>query len=174
VGRHGELVTVVADRPYPCRSRPNQPESPSPPPARNRHSASRTPGRPRRRDRETGQSPHAAPFFRHPHARRWLRYPHYPERGLPARFVKIRHYGLVAAANVGSKLETARRCLLASGDDHQPAASPEPPPSWRELLHALTESICSSVQPAGRAPCGAARLGQVSPLLAAPTPHVPH
>jgi hypothetical protein len=57
---------------------------------------------------------------------------------LPPGFVKIRHYGLVAAANVRSKLETARRCLLASDDDHQPAASPEPPPSWRELLRALT------------------------------------
>lgn len=57
---------------------------------------------------------------------------------LPARFVKIRHYGLVAAANVGSKLETARRCLLASDDNHQPLVNPEPPPSWRALLRALT------------------------------------
>jgi hypothetical protein len=57
---------------------------------------------------------------------------------LPPGFVKIRHYGLVAAANVGSKLETARRCLLAPDEDHQPAASPETPPSWQEVLHALT------------------------------------
>jgi hypothetical protein len=57
---------------------------------------------------------------------------------LPAHFVKIRHYGLVAAANVGSKLETARACLLACDDKHQPPASSETPPSWRDLLRALT------------------------------------
>jgi len=57
---------------------------------------------------------------------------------LPPGFVKIRHYGLVAAANVGSKLETARRCLLAFDDDHRSAASPEIPPSWQESLRALT------------------------------------
>jgi hypothetical protein len=57
---------------------------------------------------------------------------------LPTGFVKIRHYGLVAAANVGSKLETARRCLLASDDDYPPALSPQPPPSWQDFLRALT------------------------------------
>jgi len=57
---------------------------------------------------------------------------------LPTRFVKIRHYGLVAAANVGSKLEVARQSLTASDDEHRTAASPTPPPSWPELLRALT------------------------------------
>jgi len=57
---------------------------------------------------------------------------------LPARFVKIRHYGLVAAANVGSKLETARRCLLASEDDCPPVTNPELPSSWQDLFRALT------------------------------------
>jgi hypothetical protein len=56
---------------------------------------------------------------------------------LPSRFVKIRHLGLVAAANVASKLETARRCLHASGDDE--ATAPEQSqPSWRDLFLALT------------------------------------
>jgi hypothetical protein len=57
---------------------------------------------------------------------------------LPPGFVKIRHYGLVAAANVGSKLEIARCCLLASDDDHHPVARSKTPPSWRELLRDLT------------------------------------
>ena len=58
---------------------------------------------------------------------------------LPARFVKIRHYGLVAAANVGTKLETARRCLQENGHDDAPRPpAPDAPPSWRELVLALT------------------------------------
>jgi hypothetical protein len=36
---------------------------------------------------------------------------------LPARFIKIRHYGLVAASNVNTRLQTARRLL-----------EPTPPP----------------------------------------------
>lgn len=57
---------------------------------------------------------------------------------LPAHFVKIRHYGLVAAANVGSKLETARNCLDAISADPQPSLCPEAPSSWRELMSSLT------------------------------------
>jgi len=58
---------------------------------------------------------------------------------LPARFVKIRHYGLLAAAHVGSKLEEARRCLQQLGQqDPTPRPFPEAPPSWRDLLLALT------------------------------------
>ena len=58
---------------------------------------------------------------------------------LPTRFVKIRHYGLVAAANVGTKLEAARRCLQET--DHEiapPTPAPPAPQSWRELVLALT------------------------------------
>jgi hypothetical protein len=58
---------------------------------------------------------------------------------LPARFVKIRHYGLVAAAHVGTKLETARRCLQHPGQDEIPSAPvPHTQPSWRDLVLALT------------------------------------
>ena len=58
---------------------------------------------------------------------------------LPAGFVKIRHYGLVAAANVNSKLETARRCLLNLDRDSVPQVPPpETPPSWRDLVFTLT------------------------------------
>ena len=58
---------------------------------------------------------------------------------LPAGFVKIRHYGLVAAANVTTKLETARRCLLNLDHDEVPKTPhPETPPSWRDLVFALT------------------------------------
>ena len=67
---------------------------------------------------------------------------------LPSHFVKIRHFGLLAAANVGTKLETARRCLQKPPDDvplQEPSASS--PPSWRDLLFALTGidlAICSA------------------------------
>jgi hypothetical protein len=58
---------------------------------------------------------------------------------LPAGFVKIRHYGLVAAANVNTKLETARRFLLNLDDNAVPeTAVPETPPTWSELFLTLT------------------------------------
>jgi hypothetical protein len=57
---------------------------------------------------------------------------------LPAHFVKIRHYGLVAAANVASKLETARSCLDAIAADTQPSSCPEAPNSWQGLMCTLT------------------------------------
>lgn len=58
---------------------------------------------------------------------------------LPVGFVKIRHYGLLAAANVNTKLETARRCLLNLDEDAAPTTpAPETPPSWRDLLLTLT------------------------------------
>jgi hypothetical protein len=58
---------------------------------------------------------------------------------LPAGFVKIRHYGLVAAANVNTKLETARRCLSDVDDtaEGEPVL-PETPQSWRDQLLTLT------------------------------------
>jgi hypothetical protein len=56
---------------------------------------------------------------------------------LPAGFVKIRHYGLLAAANVNTKLETARRCL-STVDDTPAPATPEAPSTWRDLFLKLT------------------------------------
>jgi len=58
---------------------------------------------------------------------------------LPVGFVKIRHYGLLAAANVNTKLETARRCLLNVDESPETqTAIPEPPPTWRDLFLKLT------------------------------------
>jgi predicted Zn-ribbon and HTH transcriptional regulator len=58
---------------------------------------------------------------------------------LPTAFVKIRHYGLLAAANLATKLEVARRCLQAPDNDQAPKApAAQPQTSWRELLLALT------------------------------------
>jgi hypothetical protein len=57
---------------------------------------------------------------------------------LPTGFVKIRHYGLVAAANVTTKLEVARRCLTSLDDDPRPEPSSEVPPTWRDLVLTLT------------------------------------
>ena len=56
---------------------------------------------------------------------------------LPTGFVKIRHYGLVAAANVNTKLEVARRCL-SEQDTIAQTPHPPVPSTWRDLLLALT------------------------------------
>jgi hypothetical protein len=54
---------------------------------------------------------------------------------LPPRFVKIRHYGLLASANA-DKLTVAQNCLgLAPPDDH---ASESPALSWQERFYQLT------------------------------------
>jgi hypothetical protein len=54
---------------------------------------------------------------------------------LPARFVKIRHYGLLASANA-NKLTVAQNCLgLAPSDDH---AAESPVLSWQERFYQLT------------------------------------
>lgn len=51
---------------------------------------------------------------------------------LPRRFVRIRHYGLVAGRNVTTKLATARRLLEAAASRCQRTApaSPTPVPTW--------------------------------------------
>ncbi len=71
---------------------------------------------------------------------------------LPAGFTKIRHFGLLAASNVNTKLKQARKLLAASDaptGDHRPEASPQtgdddiaidtiPAANWQELLLRLT------------------------------------
>jgi hypothetical protein len=58
---------------------------------------------------------------------------------LPIGFVKIRHYGLLAASNAATRLESARR-LLAAPDATAQNAPTEPRASlgWRELMLELT------------------------------------
>jgi hypothetical protein len=60
---------------------------------------------------------------------------------LPSNFVKIRHFGLLAPANVNTKLHAARR-LLTTADPtvapHVDGDQPPPPPTWRDLLRRLT------------------------------------
>ena len=76
---------------------------------------------------------------------------------LPAGFVKIRHYGLLAPANVNTKLQAALR-LLSPPDRPplvEPVADPAPPEpqTWEERLLALTGidvRVCRH--------CGGARL----------------
>lgn len=66
---------------------------------------------------------------------------------LPRGFVKIRHYGLLAAGNINTKLAAARAALEASApaDVVPPAAQPDSaprtdadPPSWQDLFRELT------------------------------------
>jgi len=87
---------------------------------------------------------------------------------LPERFVKIRHFGLLAAGNVHSKLETARRLLEPEPPALPPLVialialfaalrppTPSPPPmmGWRERLLLLTgfDPMCCPV-------CGGIRI----------------
>jgi len=59
------------------------------------------------------------------------------EHVLPPRFVKIRHYGLYAAAHVDTKLAGARRSLRAPGDTNGITETARPL-HWEELLFMLT------------------------------------
>jgi len=54
---------------------------------------------------------------------------------LPKGFVKIRHYGLMAASNVPTKLVAARRLLVPPTAE---PATPRAPRDFRDLLLALT------------------------------------
>jgi hypothetical protein len=56
---------------------------------------------------------------------------------LPKGFVKIRHYGLMAASNVGTRLAVAQR-LLGTEPPPRAADTPKAPRDFRELLLALT------------------------------------
>jgi hypothetical protein len=85
---------------------------------------------------------------------------------LPRGFVKIRHFGLLAPANVNSRLATARRLLDPDAQySAEPAAAPavtdivaatekagEPPPapSWRDLFLRLTGIDLSRCRVCGR------------------------
>jgi hypothetical protein len=66
---------------------------------------------------------------------------------LPHRFVKIRHFGLMASCNAKTKLETARTLIVQQGPAAKPAQtdSSKQLPTWRDLLLSLTgtdRSIC--------------------------------
>jgi len=56
---------------------------------------------------------------------------------LPKRFVRLRHYGLNASANLDTKLATAKR-LLGVDTPPCPAADPRSPMPWWERLRLLT------------------------------------
>jgi hypothetical protein len=62
---------------------------------------------------------------------------------LPPRFVKIRHYGLMAPGNVKTKLEQARACLSLQATEAlkepsgQKLDAPSAAPTWQERLRAL-------------------------------------
>ncbi len=72
------------------------------------------------------------------HAEEFIR--RFLQHVLPARFVKIRHYGLMASSNATTKLPIARSLL----ENAAPAVAIAPIPSraaaldWRELLKTLT------------------------------------
>jgi hypothetical protein len=85
---------------------------------------------------------------------------------LPERFVKIRHFGLLAAGNVNSRLEIARRLLSPERKPIPPlviallalfaAVRPPSPPaiaSWRQRLFLLT-----GIDPLRCPVCGAIKL----------------
>jgi hypothetical protein len=66
---------------------------------------------------------------------------------LPRRFVKTRHYGLLAGRNVTTRLEQARAQLLAAAAPPAAPVAPPPsaPPDWRTVLAQLTGldlSVC--------------------------------
>ena len=72
------------------------------------------------------------------------------EHVLPDRFVKLRHYGLLASSNVNGRLRTAKLLLEAQPLNDDDAPAPElpaelPPEDWPALLLRLTgvdPSVC--------------------------------
>ena len=54
---------------------------------------------------------------------------------LPSGYVKIRHYGLVASSNVGTKLEAAREAISGERADERPSPVVA---DWRAVMHGLT------------------------------------
>lgn len=56
---------------------------------------------------------------------------------LPQRFIRIRHYGLLAGRNVDSKLRHCRS-LLAAAEPDRPVPDAPHVPSWQERLEAWT------------------------------------
>jgi hypothetical protein len=57
---------------------------------------------------------------------------------LPAGFVKIRHYGLVAPANISTKLEAAATLLRQDAPSTDSTTAPSLSVDWRHLLASLT------------------------------------
>jgi Putative transposase/Transposase zinc-binding domain len=87
---------------------------------------------------------------------------------LPPSFVKIRHYGLLAAANVKTKLVRARGLLEVPAPQFEPATAPmlEPTPvDWVGWVRLLT----------GRDPlrCPRCQVGILVPVPLAPNPRPP-
>jgi hypothetical protein len=76
---------------------------------------------------------------------------------LPHGYVKLRHFGLLAPANVNTKLAAARTVLKArpsAAPSEQVPAPPKPegaPPTWRELLLRLTGLDVTCCQKCGGA-----------------------
>lgn len=56
---------------------------------------------------------------------------------LPTGFVKIRHYGLVASSNVGTKLGAARAAISGNRVEPKPVSAATRP-DWRSLMRDLT------------------------------------
>ena len=59
---------------------------------------------------------------------------------LPARFVKIRHFGLMASCNAKTKLETARALIGQQNPTHDLAKTDlsKETKTWQQLMHSLT------------------------------------
>jgi hypothetical protein len=87
---------------------------------------------------------------------------------LPDRFVKIRHYGLLAPSNATTALERARQLLLEQTSDPPPSPPPTVRKDWRELLLDLTGHDIS------RCPrCGVGKMIRHPLDYVAPRPHRP-
>ena len=87
---------------------------------------------------------------------------------LPAGLVKIRHYGLLASGNVGTRLVRARALLAAeSGEADPQVADPSPSDDYRQLLRELTGIDLSVCPRCHRPTVSRTALPRPSPTLAA-------
>jgi hypothetical protein len=72
---------------------------------------------------------------------------------LPARFVKVRHFGLMAPCNAKTKLETARTLIHRQepASDAGPAHTPKQSKTWQELVYSLTGTDLTVCPQCGKA-----------------------
>ncbi len=94
---------------------------------------------------------------------------------LPKGFVKIRHYGLTAASNATTRLETARKCLDARDDQHSKPNDESGSVSFdeldfKELMRLLTGEDLTLCPKCGLGPMERMALGALAAEVMIPEP----
>jgi hypothetical protein len=90
---------------------------------------------------------------------------------LPKRFIRLRHFGLMAPANATTRLETARRLLAAAAPQSAAPPPPSPPPADKTWVDRVLE--LTGTDPTKCPRCAATLVRHPLPARAAPSPTLP-